>query len=180
MTNTPDRVLVFGDDMRIFLSVVRSLGRAGKEIHAVPFDYHSPALRSKYVRQVHAVPAYHDGPSAWRDAVLTLLKSYGFKLVIPACDRAILAFDAFRQSFEQFTIALPNPTAMEMLFDKRCTRDLAISLGVPVASGRELRQSDTADSLIGDFGLPILLKPRRSYSLSRKSLRLTGSSRPRS
>src|SRR5688572_31670432 len=58
---------------------------------------------------------------------------------------------------------------METLFDKRCTRDLAIMLGIPVAAGRELQQNDTADSLVGDFGLPLALKPRRSYSLSRES-----------
>ena len=41
---TSGRVLVFGDDMRIFLAIVRSLGRAGKEVHVVPFDWHAPAL----------------------------------------------------------------------------------------------------------------------------------------
>jgi predicted ATP-grasp superfamily ATP-dependent carboligase len=165
----PERVLVIGDDMRIFLSVVRSLGRAGKEVHAVPFDDQSPALRSKYVHRVHAVPAYHDGPMAWRDALLALLQACQFKLVVPTCDRAILSFDAFRQSFEQFPIALPNAAAMETLFDKHCTRELATSLGIPVAAGRELQPGDTADILIRDFGLPLALKPRRSYWLSRES-----------
>ena len=155
--------------MRIFLSVVRSLGRAGKEVHVVPFDYQAPALRSKYIRHVHIVPAYNDGPGAWRDTVLALLRSYEFKLVIPTCDRAILAFDAFRQSFEQFPIAIPNAAATETLFDKQRTRELAVMLGIPVAVGRELRENDTAERLADDFGLPVALKPRRSYTLSRES-----------
>ena len=41
-----EKVLVLGDDMRIFLSIVRSLGRAGKEVHAVPLNWQSPALNS--------------------------------------------------------------------------------------------------------------------------------------
>ncbi len=47
-------------------------------------------------------------------------------------------------------------------------------LGIPVAAGRELRENDTADSLAGDFGLPVALKPRRSYLLSRESFESRG------
>src|SRR5215212_1954466 len=74
----PQRVLVLGDDMRIFLSVVRSLGRAGKEVHAAPFDAHSPALRSKYVSMVHHFPGYSDDPSGWQAALLHTLQTHAF------------------------------------------------------------------------------------------------------
>ena len=59
---SPGRVLVFGDDMRIFLAVVRSLGRSGKEVHAVPFNWHAPALKSRYIAAIHQVPRYSDDP----------------------------------------------------------------------------------------------------------------------
>jgi hypothetical protein len=59
-----ERVLVFGDEMRIFLAVVRSLGRAGKEVHAAPFNWHSPALKSKYISAIHHLPRYSDNPIA--------------------------------------------------------------------------------------------------------------------
>src|SRR5207237_3842696 len=104
----PERVLVFGDDMRIFLAVVRSLGRAGKEVHAAPFNWHSPALSSKYISKVHQVPRYSDDPAGWRASVLDLLQTYSFDLVVPCCDRAILPFDAHRQEFAGYRIAIPN------------------------------------------------------------------------
>ena len=58
MTNhsPKERVLVLGDDMRIFLAVVRSLGRAGKEVHVVPFNWNAPALKSKYIAKIHYFP----------------------------------------------------------------------------------------------------------------------------
>lgn len=167
--DSPERVLVFGDDMRIFLSVARSLGRAGKEVHAVPFDHSSPALRSKYVHYIHALPDFCDSPIAWRDAVLALLRSTEFKLVIPTCDRVILAFDAFRENFDGFPIALHNEAVMGSLFDKRRTRELAIKLGIPVSRGRALQRVDTAEQLVAELGLPMALKPSRSYSLTRQS-----------
>ena len=91
-----ERVLVFGDDMRIFLAVVRSLGRAGKKVHAVPFNWNAPALRSKYISKVHYLPRYSDDPKAWQVSVLDLLRAHAFDLVVPCCDRTILAFHSHR------------------------------------------------------------------------------------
>src|SRR5437667_11320126 len=94
----PERVLVFGDDMRIFLAVVRSLGRAGKEVHAAPLDWHSPALKSNYISVVHYLPRYSDDPVAWRMSVLDLLRTHSFNLVLLCCDdRAILTFYIYRE-----------------------------------------------------------------------------------
>src|SRR5207302_10567093 len=94
-----ERVLVFGDDMRIFLAVVRSLGRAGKEVHAAPLNWHSPALKSKYISAVHHFPCYADDPAAWRASVLSVLRAFSFQLIVPCTDPTILAFDAHREEF---------------------------------------------------------------------------------
>src|SRR5436309_5542098 len=119
-----ERVLVVGDDMRIFLAVVRSLGRAGKEVHAAPFDRHSPALKSKYISAEHHLPRYSEDPVAWRTSVLDVLRTYSFSLVVPCCDPAIIPLHVHRQDFAGFPLAIPNPTAMCLLFDKEKTRQL--------------------------------------------------------
>jgi hypothetical protein len=124
-----ERVLVLGDDMRIFLAVVRSLGRAGKEVHAAPFDWHAPALRSKYISMVHHFPRYSDDPSGWQAALLRTLQTHAFNLVVPCCDRAILPLHLHREEFAGYRIAIPNATAMRLLFDKECTRQLCHELG---------------------------------------------------
>jgi hypothetical protein len=54
-TNLP--ILVIGDDMRIFLSVARALGRAGKIVHAFPFAKDAPALASRYIARIHDAPS---------------------------------------------------------------------------------------------------------------------------
>ena len=159
-----ERVLVFGDDMRIFLAVVRSLGRAGKEVHAAPFNWHSPALKSKYIAAVHHFPRYSDDPSAWRTAVLDTLRTHDFDLVVPCCDdRAILPFHMHREDFSAYRVANPGPEAIDLLFDKERTRALCSVLGIPVADGKRASPSDGAEALVARFGLPLVLKPRRSY-----------------
>ena len=163
-----ERVLVFGDDMRIFLAVVRSLGRAGIEVHAAPFNWHSPALKSKYVSVVHRFPRYADDPAAWLAAVLDVLRTHSFDLVVPCCDdRAILAFHSHREEFAGYRVANPGPELIDLLFDKERTRRLCTELGIPVADGARLEASDTAQELAARFGLPLVLKPRRSYWVDR-------------
>ncbi len=161
---TIERVLVFGDDMRIFLAVVRSLGRAGKEVHAAPFNWNAPALKSKYIHVVHPVPRYSDNPDAWRSAVSRILQEQAFDLVVPCCDdRSILAFHMHREDFVAYRIAIPNPASMDLLFDKQCTRELAVQLGINVMPGARLGAGENGHDLVARFGLPLVLKPRRSY-----------------
>ncbi len=164
----PERVLVFGDDMRIFLAVVRSLGRAGKEVHAAPFNWHAPALKSKYVSAVHHLPRYQENPAAWREAVLELLDEHAFDLIVPCCDdRSILPFHTHRDDFGRYPVVIPAASAMDLLFDKERTRELCAVLSIPTAKGRPLAARDTADALAAEFGLPLVLKPRRSYAMDR-------------
>ena len=163
----PERVLVIGDDTKIFLAIVRSLGRAGKEVHAAPFNWHSPALKSKYISKRHYLPRYSDDPTAWRASVGDVLRTYTFDLVVPCCDRAILPLHAHREEFAGVRIAIPNPEAMELLFDKDRTRQLCMELGVPVADGAPLSATATADELSTRFGIPLVIKPRQSYWLDK-------------
>jgi predicted ATP-grasp superfamily ATP-dependent carboligase len=162
-----ERVLVIGDDMRIFLAVVRSLGRAGKEVHAAPFNWHAPALGSKYVSVTHRIPRYSDDPAAWRDAVLALLKAHKFELVVPCCDRAIIPLHVHRRDFHGVRIAIPDEVSMTLMFDKERTRALCTELWIPVAAGARLDPSDTAEGLAARYGLPLVLKPRQSFAIDR-------------
>src|SRR5205085_7310979 len=105
--DSPEKVLVFGDDMRIFLAVVRSLGRAGKEVHAAPFNWHSPALKSRYISKIHYLPRYSDEPARWCASVLEVLRGHSFNLIVPCCDdRALLPFHFHRREFEAYPITI--------------------------------------------------------------------------
>jgi len=161
-----DKVLVIGDDTRSFLSTVRSLGRKGVEVHAAPFDFRSPALSSRYIHATHFLPYYLDGGGEWLDAMRTLLREQEFALVIPCDERGLLPLCLHRDELQALSpLAIPSPRALELFFDKVKTRELALSVGVPVARGRLLEQGDTADSIIDAVGLPAVIKEPMSYAL---------------
>jgi protein-tyrosine-phosphatase/predicted ATP-grasp superfamily ATP-dependent carboligase len=177
--NGPDKVLVIGDDTRSFLSTVRSLGRKGIEVHVAPFDFRAPALASRYIKGIHFLPYYLDGGREWLDAIRALLDAQGFSLVIPCDERGLLPLCLHRGELEAFCpLAIPSPKSLEIFFDKVKTRELAESVGVPVAPGRMLARSDTVDSIVADIGLPAVIKEPMSYALPelyvRTSTRIVG------
>jgi protein-tyrosine-phosphatase/predicted ATP-grasp superfamily ATP-dependent carboligase len=161
----PVRILVFGDDTRSFLAIVRSLGRAGHDVHVAPFDRRSAALRSRYITGIHWLPFYLGDGSDWVADLGALIDRLGIDLVIPCDERALLPLHAHRDSFTRTTLALPAPDAVDAFYDKHRTRELARSEGVAIAPGRLLRTDDTAAALAAELGLPLALKPRCSYSL---------------
>jgi protein-tyrosine-phosphatase/predicted ATP-grasp superfamily ATP-dependent carboligase len=159
------RVLVLGDDTRSFLAIVRSLGRAGFEVHAAPFDFSSPALASGHIRAAHRLPPYSLCAEGWAAALRETIARERIDLVIPCDDRTLLPLDRHADALGAVRLALPNRAAMDAFFDKAETRRLAQEEGVPVAGGRLLREGEDADALAARFGLPLALKPRASYTL---------------
>jgi len=154
-----EKILVIGDDLRSFLAIVRSLARAGYEVHAAPFDFSSPALASRFISASHRLPRYAVAPAAWLEALQALVAQYQFALIIPCGDNHLLPL-AHHQAELAAPIALPNEAAFEVFFDKEKTRELATRCGVPIARG-----GPVATELVAELGLPFALKPRQSVYL---------------
>ncbi len=165
------RVLVMGDDVRSFLSVVRSLGRLGLQVDVVAEDQSSPALKSRYIAKALRLPPYALGSEAWAETLQSHMKTGKYTLVVPCDDRTILPLLHHREEFAQTRIALPNDDAYDAFYDKLETRHLAASVGVPTAPGRALTPGDSAETLAVEFGLPLVIKPRRSYTVETLSSR---------
>lgn len=163
---TSGKALVLGDDTRSFLATVRSLGRQGIAVHAAPANFRSPALTSRYIAAVHDLPPWMGDGADWLRAIEALLRAERFDLVIPCNETALLPLQRHRDRLASLArLAIPDDHAIAVLFDKQATRELAQQVGVPVAAGRLVRPDDTAEAVAAEFGLPLMMKPRRSYAL---------------
>ena len=160
------KVLVLGDDTRSFLAIVRSLGRRRIEVHAAPASFASLALKSRYIARIHYLPYWMTDGTEWLAAMEDLLRAERFDLVIPCNETTLLPIQRNRARLERLTrFAIPDDHSIEILFDKHNTRELARSLGVPVSSGRLPRPDDTAEGVLSELGAPVVVKPRKSYSV---------------
>jgi protein-tyrosine-phosphatase/predicted ATP-grasp superfamily ATP-dependent carboligase len=163
---TGGQALVLGDDTRSFLAIVRSLGRRGVVVHVAPANFRSPALRSRYITAIHDLPPWMGDGAHWLAAMDRLLQATRYDLVIPCNETALLPLRRHRATLSRLTtLAIPDDRAIAVLFDKHATRELAGEAGVPVAAGRLARPDDSAAEVLAEFGAPVVVKPRRSYSL---------------
>lgn len=166
------KVLVLGDDTRSFLAVARSLGRRGVVVHAAPANFRSVALRSRFIAAIHDLPPWMGDGADWLASIEALLEVERFDLLIPCDETTLLPLQHYRDRLTALTrLAIPDDEAISLLFDKHETRELARRLAVPVADGRLLRPDDTAESVLAEFGAPVVVKPRCSYSLETLGLR---------
>jgi protein-tyrosine-phosphatase/predicted ATP-grasp superfamily ATP-dependent carboligase len=158
------KVLVIGDDTRSFLAIVRSLGRHGVAVHAAPFDFTAPALASRHLSAVHRLP-YHLGDGGeWLAAMEALLQAQYFDLVIPCDERGLIPLSRHRARLEALArLAIPADRAADVLFDKHLTRELAASLRIARPSGWLVEAGASAEAIVAEVGLPVVIKPRRSF-----------------
>ena len=163
------KVLVLGKDTRAFLSVVRSLGRRGIEVHVGWCEAGAAAAHSRYVGTIHEIPPPTLKDFRWRDRLLEILDRENFDLVIPCNDPSILPLQLHRKDFAPFldSLYLLDEHAFRIAFDKLESYELARTLGIPVP--RRLRASRLEDlaSALSSFSLPVLVKPKASFTVDR-------------
>jgi protein-tyrosine-phosphatase/predicted ATP-grasp superfamily ATP-dependent carboligase len=161
------KVLVLGHDTRSFLTVIRSLGRAGIEVHIAWFEDGAPALRSRYIAAAHRIPSYRPGTSEWKHAFVELMRREAFDLVIPCDDQRGLPLAAHRDELDRWgRIALPGQDALATFGDKHRTTALARALGVPVPREVIISGRRQLSTLRDGFAPPLILKPPSSYALA--------------
>lgn len=165
-TLTPGKVLVLGADSRSGLAAVRSLGRAGINVHVASHHQDPITIRSRYLHTPHTIPAYAEATTEWLSGLRAILERERFDVVIPTNDMWVTALQRHRTELAPYgNLYLLNEPAFDIFFDKMKTRDLACSLGIPVPEEIVIsRLEDTAAA--SSLGFPLVLKPARSLNES--------------
>lgn len=165
MTRT-GKVLVLGEDTRSFLSVVRSLGRYGLEVHASWCPFNAAAAHSHYLYKIHRSPVVVAGDDAWLEALADLIQREQFDLVIPCHDAAMLLLQTKRERLESAgRIYLLDNAVFETVFSKDKTHELGSRLGIRVPKQIVATTADQVRDVAEEWRYPVVLKPPSSASL---------------
>ncbi|WP_406727484.1 ATP-grasp domain-containing protein [Streptomyces sp. GD-15H] len=149
------------------LGAVRSLGRAGVEVHVVADESGSPVHRSRYVRRLHPPPA----PGASADDVLAVLRRVADRIACPAVlvpmdDASAIAAGCLRDALAPSYLlpAMPG-TLPARVADKAELAAVCASADVPhpVTLVPDSPQRATEDAW--RLGLPLVAKWSRPWLL---------------
>ncbi len=168
------RVLLLGNDDRVLLAVARGLGREGLTVHIAWCDPDSPALRSRYVTQYHALPAYQPQSVEWLESLNGLAEQEDYDLVIPCNDFAVIPLQNQRESLRSGTLwYLINDEAFDIAFDKANTSNVARALAIKTPLEYSVTHDqinavacqDEVTQIAGEtLRFPVYVKPRSSIT----------------
>ncbi|HZL27451.1 MAG TPA: ATP-grasp domain-containing protein [Acidobacteriaceae bacterium] len=157
------RILVLGEDSQSFLTVIRSFGRAGIEVHVAWCPLDSPALASRYIHKIHRLPAFNADNTEWISAFQQLFREERFDLVVPTTDSATLPFQLHRRQFEPLVrMCLLPDDVYRICANKDETWELANRLSICVPRQAIVASAQEALDAAATFGYPLVLKPRAS------------------
>ncbi|MET7474292.1 ATP-grasp domain-containing protein [Streptomyces sp. NPDC005648] len=147
------------------LGAVRSLGRAGVEVHVVADSTGSPVSRSRFVRQMHPPPP--PGSSA-RDIAVALRRVAARiarpAVLIPMDDASAVAVGRTRADLAPAYLLPDTPTALpERVADKSELADLCAALDVPHPSTLVPDSPAQAASAAWRLGPPVVAKWSRPW-----------------
>lgn len=159
------RVLVIGDNDRAGLTAVRSLGRAGLQVHLVAFEAGSVTRRSRYVYRTYQLGQPLADPEGFADRVVDLVRRHSFDLAVPTSDKALLPLMPRRLELAGHTrLAAPDQTGFEATHFKHITVAIARRLGIAVPQTQVLRGPNDLGRL-QPVQFPVVLKPTCSIQL---------------
>ncbi|MBG0828110.1 ATP-grasp domain-containing protein [Planomonospora sp. ID67723] len=142
------------------LAAIRSLGRAGAEVHAILEGPHAPASRSRHLTRAYRWP---DGPRT-PEALIAALESIAARiarraLLIPMDDAGAI-FVAEHAAELRASFLLPGQVSElpRRLADKAALSELCAGLGIAQPETRVIRSEADVASAISLLGLPLMAK----------------------
>ena len=167
MTNKQNhrKVLILGHDTRSFLSVIRSLGRYGCEVHAGDCPPNSPALFSRYIKKIHFMPEYGASAERWKKTLTAILEKESFDLVVPCHDENIIPLQSNRAFFEKMArIYLLDDSVFELASNKCKATMHAQALGIPVPNFVIIKNEGNVGNIKAQISFPAVMKPVFSFT----------------
>ncbi|MBM4005447.1 MAG: hypothetical protein FJ295_19510 [Planctomycetes bacterium] len=107
-------VLVVGDNALAGLQTVRSLGRAGLEVHLVAFESGSVTRYSRYVTKTLEFGNPLTDTDQFVHRVLTLVRETPFELLVPTSDKSLVPLMAVRDEIRQHVPFDPSDDSVEI------------------------------------------------------------------
>lgn len=161
----PIDVLIADASQRQALVAIRELGKSGMGVGAVDNDPHAPGLASRWCAVGSVTPDFVEAQDAYVDALLRFCADRGPSSLIVAHDGSIEAVRPRREEVERVVgLALAPEHALATAIDKVRTLAVAQTVGLRTPRGAVVSAQGQARAAIDEIGVPIVVKPTRSWA----------------
>jgi len=161
------------------LSVVRSLGRSGREVFVTDSRKNPLSSYSKYCSHFIPTPSPKEEPDEFLEELAAIVKKFAIDAVIPMDDwECDLLSQTDKRASLGCEVMMPSQGAYERARNKDKTIKIAQELGLKVPKSILLAKPDEIEKAVGEIGFPLVIKPVRSsgsrgFTLARNELELS-------
>ncbi|MCC6160366.1 MAG: ATP-grasp domain-containing protein [Deltaproteobacteria bacterium] len=159
------RVIVCDASERSALAAVRSLGRAGHEVHVAATRHPSLASVSRYSSRFFSVSDPMTAPRLFAEQVLGEARRIDAELIVPLTDASCFALG---RADHGGLVVQPDIETLELAADKYEVFRLARELGLDVPRTIAIERADSP--IPAELSYPLVVKPRRSRVLDGETL----------
>ncbi len=163
---SPPAILLGADTVNA-ASILRSLARAGVEVHLLCGRRALPA-RSRYGRRI-PLPAGASGREAWVDYLLGAASDHLRGAVLLACnDDGLEVLLEHREALrEKYVLDISDPVAQRCMLDKLATYGAAAEAGVPTPRFWPAADVEQVRAHRHEYSYPLMLKPLYSHQFKK-------------
>lgn len=159
------RILVLGEDARMVLPIVRSLGRRGMLVDVGWLPQDSPVRHSRFLNRVHELPSFRNSCEEAAMSLRKLLARESFSLVIPVGEAVSCLLQQYRNQLGESTrIWLLEPETFAHATDKTAMHHLASRLGIAIPFTAVATSESEIESAVQQASVPVVVKPACSTS----------------
>lgn len=139
------------------LGVIRSLGSRGVPVASIPTRPFDVAHRSRWVRDIHPLPQFHDCPGTLVDLLVQQADRWRGWAIFPTHDDALTVVATHHATLSRhYRLTVPPWDRAASIVDKDRMHRLAIDAGLDVPHCHGAATHETA-ATIGAF--PVIVKP---------------------
>lgn len=159
------RIIICDASERSALAAVRSLGRAGHEVHVAASRHPSLASVSRYAKRFFSVSDPMSAPRLFAEQVLGEARRTDAELIVPLTDASCFALG---RADHGGLVVQPKVETLELAADKYEVFRLAVELGIDIPRTTDIERADAP--IAADLPRPVVVKPRRSRVMDGGSL----------
>lgn len=149
------------------LAVTRSLGRAGWRVYA---QAGTRSARSRFATGTVIIPDSARDPDGFGRYLRAVLGELEISLLVPATDASVELAWENADALGDGRILGGDRHNTQLCLDKASTLAAADAHGFPTPRWFAPADLDEADAALAELGLPLVVKPRRSYARWNESL----------
>jgi predicted ATP-grasp superfamily ATP-dependent carboligase len=164
--NRSPTILVTDANRGTAVTIIRSLGRAGRDVVAADSNPGAIGFSSRYTSHKFVYPDPKTEPERFIETLLENVKRYSIDLILPVTDDVLQPLINASELFAGIcTLGVPEKKAYEIVTDKFQTLELADKLGIPTPVTRRVETLEDLDKISDQLEFPLVVKPESSVKL---------------